>query len=90
MKKIVCGEDEKIYYGTVKKNGGLSKDRVEVTEDIVRAVIDHLLLSKKFSQENSAGYDVPLADGRVLYLGLFDTAKYKLTPINNAEEENLK
>lgn len=52
MKKIVCGIFGTIYYATILKDGVMSdRGRVDVTEDAVQAVTQHILSSKGYEEK---------------------------------------
>ncbi len=88
MKKIVCGRDGKIYYARIKKDGRMSlKDRVEVSDDAVCAVVNLLSAYDVFEKEGNAGFDALQPDGSVLRLVLYDKSKCRIAPIDSAEEE---
>ena len=61
-------------------------NRVDVTQDAVNAVMDHLSLQDKFHKEGWAGYKAQYGD-KELSLKLYDTTKYKLVPIEKAVTE---
>lgn len=80
MKKIVCGIFGNIYYATILKNGIMSgRDRVDVTDDAIDAVFQHIVSMEKFDTEGFAGYVIPKkkSDGEVC-LCVFDADKYTL------------
>ena len=57
MKKIVCGCFGNIYYATILKDGLMSDvNRVDVTDDAIDAVLQHIILMDKFDKEGFAGY----------------------------------
>lgn len=88
MKKLVTGCFGTIYYATILKNGLMSdKDRVNVTDDAIDAVFQHLFKMKNFDKEGFAGYDIPQknSDNKVR-LCIYDKSKYKLVPIESEEE----
>ena len=80
MKKIVCGCFGNIYYATILKDGLMSDvNRVDVTDDAIDAVFQHIISMDKFSKEWFAGYIIPKkkTDGNVC-LCVFDMDKYEL------------
>lgn len=80
MKKLVCGCFGNIYYATILKNGLMSsKDRVNVTDDAIAAVFQHLTSQDTFKEKGIAGYEYDKSDksGTVEIIAL-DTSKYKL------------
>lgn len=79
MKKLVCGCFGNIYYATILKDGLMSdRGRVEVTDDAVNAVIDHLAAMTRYEKEGVSGYDIPKIHGGELRLRLYDADKYEL------------
>lgn len=80
MKKIVCGIFGNIYYATILKNGIMSdRDRVDVTDEAIDAVFQHIVSMEKFDTKGFAGYIIPKkkSDGEVCFC-VFDTDKYEL------------
>lgn len=79
MKKLVCGCFGNIYYATILKDGLMSdRGRVELTDDAINAVIDHLHSMELYEKEGYSGYDIPKKDGGEIRLRLYDADKYKL------------
>ena len=86
MKKLVCGCFGHIYYATILKGGRMSDvGRVEMTDDAVNAVIDHIAVSSEYVKNKVGGYDIPKKDGGEIRLRLYDTSKYKLVPIESTK-----
>lgn len=82
MKKLVCGCFGTIYYGKILKNGLMSStDRVNVTDDAVAAVADHLMMQKEYADDKLAGYKFSTKDGGHVKLVLFDSDKYEIKEI---------
>ena len=78
MKKLVCGCFGTIYYATILKNGLMSaKDRVDVTDDAIAAVADHIL-SKDTEHKGFSGYTFDKKNGGKVCLCMYDQDKYKL------------
>lgn len=80
MKKIVCSGLGTIYYATILKNGIMSgRDRVDVTDDAIDAVFQHIVSMDKFDTEGFAGYVIPKkkSEGEVCFC-VFDKDKYEL------------
>lgn len=91
-KKIRCDKDGKIYYGTVLKNGSISeKDRIEITDDAISAVMMHLIQMEDFTKCGRAGYTIPSADtdGSVS-LVLFATELYDFNISENFKKHAVK
>lgn len=79
MKKIVCGCFGNIYYATILKNGLMSDvNRVDVTDDAVDAVFQHIISMDKFDEEGAAGYTIPKKTGGAVCLCVFDKDKCEL------------
>lgn len=87
MKKVVCGCFGTIYYATILKNG-LMGAKVDVTDDAVNAVAEHLLAEIEYKDKGYAGYswDKKYGNGK-LRLVAYDATKYKLCPINEIGEK---
>lgn len=78
MKKLVCGCFGTIYYSTILKNGLMSdRDRVDVTDDAIAAVTDHIL-SMDTKKTGFSGYTFSKKDGGEICLCVYDRNKYKL------------
>ena len=80
MKKLVCGCFGTIYYAEILKNGLMSdRNRVDVTDDAINAVIQHIMSMKEYKENDGfAGYDYKKTDGGFLEIAVFDKDKYKL------------
>lgn len=80
MKKIVCGCFGNIYYATILKDGLMSDvNRVDVTDDAIDAVFQHIVSMEKFDTEGFAGYVIPKKkSGGEVCLCVFDKDKYEL------------
>lgn len=79
MKKLVCGCFGNIYYATILKNGIMSdRDRVEITDDAVNAVLQHIISMDKYDEEGFAGYNISKKSGGEVCLCVFDKDKYEL------------
>ena len=88
MKKIVCGCFGNIYYATILKDGLMSdRGRIEVTDDAINAVIDHLAAMDTYEKNNVSGYDIPKKSGGELRLRLYDADKYELVRKKNGQEQ---
>ena len=79
MKKIVCGCFGTIYYAQILKNGLMSdSNRIDVTDDALRAVLDHIMLMSEYKGQNGfSGYEYRIGD-RNVNLVAYDKSKYKL------------
>lgn len=80
-KEIKCEKDGKIYYGTVLKSGKLSdKDKVEITDDAISAVLMHLISMDDFDQYGYAGYSIPSSTDKEksISLVIFPNDMYEL------------
>lgn len=79
MKKIVCGCFGNIYYATILKDGLMSNvNRVDVTDDAIDAVLQHIISMDKYDKEGFAGYDISKKTGGDVCLCVFDKDKYEL------------
>lgn len=80
MKKLVCGCFGTIYYAKILKNGLMSDvDRVDVTDDAITAVIDHIMSMKEYKENDGfSGYDYNKLNGGQIEIAVFDKDKYKL------------
>lgn len=89
MKKIVCGCFGNIYYATILKDGLMSDvNRVDITDDAIDAVFQHIISMDTFNKEGFAGYNIPKkkTDGSVC-LCVFDKDKYELKRKEDGENE---
>lgn len=84
MKKLVCSCFGNIYYATILKNGMMSDNgRINMTDDAIDCVMNHLLYQKGFENKGFSGYDIPSTDGtKEIQLCLYDKSKYKLIKID--------
>lgn len=90
MKKLVCGCFGNIYYATILKDGLMSdRGRVEVTDDAINAVIDHLAAMDAYEKNSVSGYDIPKKDGGEIRLRLYDAEKYELVRKKNGQEHDM-
>lgn len=81
MKKLVCGCFGNIYYATILKNGYMSdKGRVDVTDDAVEAVLNHLvrISPDTWKEDGFAGYTIEADNGKEICLVAYDKSKCKL------------
>ncbi len=68
-----------IYYATILKDGIMSTNgRVELTDEAIDAVFQHIISMEKFSKEGFSGYDIPKKTGGKVCLCVFDKDKYEL------------
>ena len=90
MKKVVCGNFGTIYYAQILKNGLMSRDnRVDVTDDALRAVTDHIMFMSEYKENDGfSGYEYGKVDGGRIQLVVFDTDKYVL--VSREKLEKLK
>lgn len=79
MKKLVCGCFGTIYYATILKEGVMSdRGRVDVTDDAINAVTDHIMIMDTYQEKGYGGYSFSKKNGGKIQLCLFDGDKYKL------------
>lgn len=81
MKKLVCGCFGTIYYATILKNGLMSDaNRVDVTDDALQAVINHIIMMQEYKKNDGfSGYTYNKKDGGKISLVVIDNDKYKIT-----------
>lgn len=86
MKKLVCGSLGTIYYATLLKDGKMSlSGRVEMTDDALNAVIQHIMCLPDYQKNNGfAGYVYNKKDGGHITLCLFDNDTHKI--LNTVDE----
>lgn len=82
MKKIVCGAFGTIYYAQILKNGLMSdKNRENVTDDALLAVLQHIMYMDEYSKRDGfSGYEYKVG-GSNINLVAYDKNKYKLVKI---------
>lgn len=87
MKQLICTESGNIYYATIRESGLLSsKDRVDLTEDAISAVVDHLTTMDDFASKGLSGYSMHNKNGMEARLVLFDTSKFNIVPIESNDK----
>ena len=84
MKKVVCGCFGTIYYATILKNGLMSDNRVDITDDAIFAVLQHLTCEKGYEENGFYGYEFK-NNGVPINLIAYDRNKYKLVKRENGE-----
>ncbi len=83
MKKIVCGCFGTIYYAQILKNGLMSDiNRIDVTDDALRAVLDHIMTMDEYKGDGFSGYEYRVG-GNNVNLVAYDNTKYKLVRRND-------
>ena len=89
MKRVVCGSFGNIYYAKILGGGLMSDtDRVEVTEDAITAVIDHITLMEDYKKNDGfSGYEYDKRGGGSVVLAVYDTDKYKV--VKKESKENV-
>ncbi len=85
MKRIVCGCFGTIYYAQILKNGLMSdSNRIDVTDDALRAVLDHIMIMDEYKERDGfSGYEYRVG-GNNVNLVAYDNAKYKLVRRDDA------
>ena len=85
MKKLVCGCFGTIYYANILKDGVMSDNgRIDMTDDAIDCVMNHLLCQQNYMDNGFSGYDIPSKDGtKEIQLCLYDKSKYKLVKIDD-------
>lgn len=88
MKKIVCGCFGTIYYAQILKNGLMSdSNRIDVTDDALRAVLDHIMTMDEYKERDGfSGYEYRVG-GNNVNLVVYDNTKYKLVRRNDTGEK---
>ena len=90
MKRVVCGIFGTIYYATILKDGVMSdRGRVDVTEDAIQAVAQHIISSKGYEEKGYSGYCYSV-DGKPVNLIAYDASRYKLELIESLGESDGK
>ena len=90
MKKLVCGNFGTIYYAQILKNGLMSSNnRVNVTDDALKAVADHIMFMSEYKENDGfSGYKYGKVGGGSIQLIVYDTDKYVL--VSREKLEKLK
>ena len=93
MKKLVCGCFGKIYYAEILKNGLMSdRNRVDVTDDAITAVMDHIMSMEEYKERDGfSGYEYgkKTGDGSII-IAVYDNTKYKLVRRQDEEKNDSK
>lgn len=86
MKKLVCGTFGTIYYARIRKNGLMSyTNRVDVTDDAIKAVLIHLMSQTEYHKDGYFGYQYDDASASII---AFDPKRYVLCKnVNEGKEE---
>lgn len=81
-KKLVCTENGRILYGTVLKSGLVSsKDSIDLTDDAISCVTEHLVKQDNFLKHRIGGYSIPKSDGKGSgTLAFIDNEVYEINP----------
>ena len=90
MKKIVCGCLGTIFYATINPKTQTMRDsgRIDVTNDAITAVLDHIQTMPNYDKRGYAGYAWAKKDnsGNIKMI-VYDDTKYKLIPIEQQPSE---
>ena len=67
------------------KNGVMSDNgRIDMTNDAIDCVMNHLLCQQNYMDNGFSGYDIPSKDNtKEIQLCLYDKSKYKLVKIDD-------
>lgn len=76
MKKLVCGCFGTIYYAEIRKEGVMSGNRVDVTDDALSAVLSHIMSKKEY--DGYCGYEYKTSDGKSVVLCVYDKDNFKV------------
>lgn len=87
MKKLVCGAFGTIYYAQILKNGLMSdSNRVDVTDDAINAVLQHITSMKEYKENDGfSGYEYKKADGGLITIAVIDNSKYRVVKKDNTK-----
>lgn len=81
MKKLVCGAFGTIYYAQILKNGLMSStNRVDVTDEAILAVLNHLMSPTDYGRYGYFGYEWPQKN---VCMMAYDPRKYVLVERKN-------
>lgn len=90
MKKLVNTPiSNKIWWATVnEKNGSMNTStRIDVTNNAIQSVLDHLMMMDGFEESGFSGYNYNRKNGNGgITLCAIDTSKVKLVKIKEEEE----
>ena len=82
-KQLVCGCFGTIYWAKILKDGLMSSSgRIDVTDDALNAVIQHLMSQPEWSR-GFAGYEYNKKDGGKITLAIIDNDKWIVTRKND-------
>lgn len=59
-KQVVCGTFGTIYYATILNNGLMSNQRVNITDDAIVAVMEHMLTKMRVQEPFTGVYSVEI------------------------------
>ena len=83
MKRIVCGCFGTIYYAQILKSGLMSSNnRIDVTDDAIDSVLNHIMLTDCYTEKGYGGYEFNVGNVPVR-LTAYDSRKYKLVKIDD-------
>ena len=78
-RKIVCGSHGTIYWANILDSGKMSESkRVDVTDDAISAVTEHIMKMPEFVESGAAGYAFDLNAGGSVKIMAFDADKFEL------------
>ena len=89
-RRVVCGCFGTIYYAKILKNGMMSDvNRVDVTDDALTAVADHIIQMREYEENDGySGYNYHTKGNKSVNLVVYDEDKYQLVKkINEVSDD---
>ncbi len=87
MKKVVCGCFGTIYYAKILKEGRMSDtDRVDITDEAIEAVLNHIMQMSDYEDKGFAGYSYKTTGGGHVNLIAYDKDEFRLVRVNDKEK----
>ena len=88
-KHVVCGVFGTIYYANILKDGMMSdRGRVDITDEAIRAVTQHMMETDDYDDSGNVTYTFPLKNGGKVCLATYDPRLFDLTPIKLETKDN--
>lgn len=77
-RKLICDGD-RIKSVNILKSGEVSpKGQMDVTDEVVKVILEHIVTMEDFAKKGVAGYRIPTSDGGAAWLCVFDESLYEL------------